>query len=61
MEVYLSWGPPTYSFEIRLSETEDLLLLGKVEYDPAGATLVIQTDHLFEDRYPTIRLSRREN
>lgn len=59
-EVYLSWGAPTYSFEIRLSENKDLLLLGKVEYTNTCATLVVRTDNLFNNQYPTITLSRRE-
>lgn len=67
LEVYLWWGPPTYTFHICVYDpetnfsvgTDELLLRGKVKYDSTYTTLVIETDNFFDNQYPTIKLSRR--
>lgn len=69
IEVYLLWGPPTYTFSIyiynpgaKLSPgTDELLLQGKVKYNSTSATLVIKTDNFFDNKYSVIKLSRRKN
>lgn len=70
LEVYLWWGPPTYTFKICVYDsetnfavgTDQLLLNGKVKYDHDStyATLVIQTDNIFDNQYQTIKLIRVE-
>ncbi len=68
IEVYLWWGPPTYTFSIYVfnseeeisAGTDELLLRGKVEYDKSTATLIIQQDNLFDGKYDTITLYQRE-
>ncbi len=67
VQVYLCWGPPTYTFSIYVYNSEDgisvgtdeLLLSGKVKYDSETATLLISTDNVFESAFSTIVLSRR--
>lgn len=67
VQVYLCWGPPTYTFSIYVYNSEDgisvgtdeLLLSGKVKYDSEAATLLINTDNVFEFAFSTIVLSRR--
>ena len=67
VQVYLCWGPPTYTFSIYVYNSEDgisigtdeLLLSGKVKYDSETATLLISTDNVFEFAFSTIVLSRR--
>lgn len=69
IEVYLRWGPPTYTFSIYLYNpntnfspgTDELLLRGKVKYNSTSATLVIKEDNFFGNKYSAIKLNRREN
>ena len=66
VQVYLCWGPPTYTFSIYVynSEkgisvgTDELLLRGKVKYGSEMATLLISTDNVFGSAFSAIVLSR---
>ena len=63
-EIYLCWGPPTYTFTIRVYNAEDgvsigtdeLLLQGKVKFDKNSATLIIKEDYIFDYKYSSIVL-----
>ena len=65
--VYLWWGPPTYTFSICEYDSENgvsfgtdkVLLQGKVKYNSVAATLLINTDNVFDSQYSVIVLSRR--
>lgn len=67
VEVYLCWGPPTYTFSIYAYNSEDgisigtdeLLLRGKVKYDSETVTLLTSTDNVFESAFSSIVLNRR--
>lgn len=70
IEVELSWGP-TYSFDIidaGYELTSDgaipadviIYLSGRVKYDADHAFLVVEKDNLFDYKYSTITLSRRD-
>lgn len=66
--IYLWWGPPTYTFTIHVYDSENgisdgtdkLLLSGKVKYDKNSATLVIKEDYIFDNKYSSIVLYRKD-
>lgn len=66
-EIYLWWGEPTYTFSVCVYNpaeeisvgTDELLLQGKVTYDNATATLIIEKDEIFGGQYEKIILNRR--
>ncbi len=66
VQVYLCWGPPTYTFSLYAYNsdegisvgTDELLLRGKVKYDSETATLLIDTDNVFKSAYSTVVLKR---
>ena len=66
MQIKLLWGP-TGSFDIvdatkndgETAVEEMTLLSGKVKYDKYSATLVIDKDYIFENKYSSIVLQRK--
>lgn len=66
MEIELLWGP-TGTFEIVDATKKDgntvvedmTLLRGRVKYDKDSATLVISEDHIYENKYSSIVLQRK--
>lgn len=67
MEIELLWGP-TGTFEIVDATKKDgntvvedmTLLRGRVKYDKDSATLVISEDHIYENKYSSIVLQRKD-